>query len=552
MAKSGQKRKKADKAKVQLKTKRQADIKLPKGQNVTKAEVKTKTIVVQSQVKKADETTKALTKKKLGLKDVLAKTSNLSTSTKVDGLEGLMELVQDHPEVVEANSSLILGRLLPMLTEREGKVRNPAIKILQAVCQSVCLEPLYEVVSVHLCCALSHIDIGIQFGALRLLDTVIDHLPDLVRRHSGQILPNCVNQIATGAKLDSAGLNDSVSNAQRRTEVICRIAKLLRSLVPEDSAAPDLLQPPSAHKFDTQGSNFFGLYRPINDLGPVAASNSAKGSQLDTFILGTIPVLLEVWKECVGETDIKGGNKRGKRSGRVLLENVDLLCYVTEALTLICKITGGDCKAKILDEVVRKLFPLEGNVAVNMNLCALYLSVRDGGDDDDLDDQMVDYVAGLLNDTSSNELKRHVGVATQVALALDKNHVLIQSGLLNVKHPLVDQCVCDLVKRDDYPPGLVTHLSEAVLSRWASVKHCDAVVHLSKTRGQVIQDGLMEALCRGDKSLDHVTKQEVCMALAVALRSAPADVRAKVRSHVSQMEAIDEYSMAFCVNTVSV
>ena len=140
MAKSGQKRKRADKAKVQLKKKKQPDIKLPKGLNVTRAEVKTKTIVVQSQVSKKAEgeeaVAKALTKKKLGLRDVLAKTSNLSVSTKVDGLEGLMELVQDHPEVVEASSSLILGRLLPMLTEREGKVRNPAIKILQAVCQS--------------------------------------------------------------------------------------------------------------------------------------------------------------------------------------------------------------------------------------------------------------------------------------------------------------------------------------------------------------------------------------------------------------------------------
>lgn len=68
--------------------------------------------------------------------------------------------------------------------------------------------------------------------------------------------------------------------------------------------------------------------------------------------------------------------------------------------------------------------------------------------------------------------------------------------------PWLDQCVCDLVKRDDPALGWSPHhLSEAVLSRWASVKHCDAVVHLSKTRGQVIQDGLMEALCRGDKSL---------------------------------------------------
>ena len=105
-----------------------------------------------------------------------------------------MELVQaGSSDILESQSSLILSRLLPILTEREGKLRNPAIKILQAIFRTSgqWLEPLYQVVSVHLCCALSHIEINIQFGALRFLDTLIESAPELVRRHSNQILPNC-------------------------------------------------------------------------------------------------------------------------------------------------------------------------------------------------------------------------------------------------------------------------------------------------------------------------------------------------------------------------
>lgn len=57
---------------------------------------------------------------------------------------------------------------------------------------------------------------------------------------------------------------------------------------------------------------------------------------------------------------------------------------MTEALTLICQILG-DCKAKILDEVVRKLFPWRKCSSQHEPVRPLP-AVRDDDGDDDGDD----------------------------------------------------------------------------------------------------------------------------------------------------------------------
>jgi len=561
MAKSGQKRKRADKAKVQLK-KRQADIKLPKGLNVTKAEVKTKTIVVQSQIKKADDEagiSAALTKKKLGIKDVLSKISNLSVSTRVDGLEGLLELVQDHSQLLESNPSLILSRLLPLLTEKEGKVRNPAIKILQAIFDSSsdCLEPLYEVVSVHLCCALSHIDISIQFGALRLLDTVIERVPELVRRHAGQILPNCLSQIAIsgGSKLDAAALNDAVSNVRRRTEVISRIAKLFR-ILSSDVAQHASIKPARTVSFNEGGGNHFSLHRAVSDLVGLPGCHDDKKDQLGGFMSRLTPVLLDVWRECVGQAN-DGDSKRTKKGRAAVLDNVDILCHVTEALTLICRMNGsGDCKARILHEVVRRMFPIHGQksfeetVSVNMNLCELYLAVRDVDDSGQIAEEMVEYLVGLLQ-SHVGEFKRHIRVGVEVALALDKRNVLLDHGLLDVKHQEVDGYVTACIKRksDQHPKELVTHVAKSILSRRASEKHCEAATHLLKIQSQGFIQSLLAFMNNG---LADVCKPEVCIALVIATRhSASLETRQTLRKHIQSLEKMDDYSRTFCENTLS-
>jgi hypothetical protein len=67
MTKSGRKRKKADKAKVQLK-KGKKSLHLPKGQNVTDSRMTTKKITLVSQLTGPSASDGPLTKKKIGMK----------------------------------------------------------------------------------------------------------------------------------------------------------------------------------------------------------------------------------------------------------------------------------------------------------------------------------------------------------------------------------------------------------------------------------------------------------------------------------------------------
>lgn len=77
MPKAGKKRKKAEKSKTKLRQ----SIKLPKGLNETNAEVKSKTIKVLNQLRTQDGDEDRLSRKKIGVRDLMSKLSNNGTST---------------------------------------------------------------------------------------------------------------------------------------------------------------------------------------------------------------------------------------------------------------------------------------------------------------------------------------------------------------------------------------------------------------------------------------------------------------------------------------
>ena len=83
MAKSGRKRKKAEKSKTKLRQ----SIKLPKGLNETKGDISTKKITVLNQLKNRDELDEVakLTKRKIGIKDLLHKVGSNGISIKIEG-----------------------------------------------------------------------------------------------------------------------------------------------------------------------------------------------------------------------------------------------------------------------------------------------------------------------------------------------------------------------------------------------------------------------------------------------------------------------------------
>ena len=136
MAKTGQKRKKVEKTKVQFKKAKTAPGSfLPKGTNVTKTEFKVGKITIAQQSSQVNREDGPVTKKKLGLKELLKKLAHFSQSVRFESLEGLKELVtgEGGGNLVTGNLSLLVTKLAPLTSDRERRVRRTASSILQAI-----------------------------------------------------------------------------------------------------------------------------------------------------------------------------------------------------------------------------------------------------------------------------------------------------------------------------------------------------------------------------------------------------------------------------------
>ena len=226
---------------------------------MTDATFATKKIVLMSQAQSAanKEALNAglVTKKKLGLKELLGKLNNQSLSTRLDGLEGLTELLTAHGQVAIDHLSTIIYKIAPLLSERESKLRRAGSLLLEKVILQVSssqLEPLHSVICAHLCCGLSHIDPVIQVDSLRILDSIISSVPKFVAQHFHKLLPNCLDQISSASSTASqtgiasnnthtksgngknrvlnSSMDEKISTFQWRYEVVERLRKVLLTI----------------------------------------------------------------------------------------------------------------------------------------------------------------------------------------------------------------------------------------------------------------------------------------------------------------------------------
>ena len=65
--------------------------------------------------------------------------SSLSSSIRVDGLEGLMELIkgEESSSILEEHLSLLMNKIAPMVTDRERKIRKLANTIFSTILKQV-------------------------------------------------------------------------------------------------------------------------------------------------------------------------------------------------------------------------------------------------------------------------------------------------------------------------------------------------------------------------------------------------------------------------------
>ncbi len=190
-----------------------------------------------------------------------------------------------------------------------------------------------------------------QRDALKLLDEVIAHSPRVVSLCAGQILPSCIEQVASlqqkAVKL-KADLSAKVVVTAWRLSVFERMENVLRVLGNEVGQAEDY---GAIVGRDVEYAGLFSHYPGTVALQEIAGNKGSRSSGLSNFDLASFAarlslVLLDTWKEVAPQS----GNKRRKqnRDGRsdslLNKDAVDMLEKILNILHFLSKTSKSFAK----------------------------------------------------------------------------------------------------------------------------------------------------------------------------------------------------------------
>ncbi|XP_019531719.2 testis-expressed protein 10 homolog [Aedes albopictus] len=241
MGGNSRKFKKAEKSKIKLKSALKG-AKLPKGTNVTKTNFKVRKIVIPDQIKQRNLTdANVLSSRSLTVKDCLAKLKHTNPTAKCDGLRGLREILAKLPtEVTENHLSTAIKSIVSISIDIERDVRRDCYKTLGLLFAAAGQEnvlPFFDVLLSFLRCAMTHIQPRIQEDSLLLLDTFLQHLPQLVLLNRDKIFPqflDMISKLRSESKPErtlTLSLNKQSTSTKWRTRVLMRLIGMLRILI---------------------------------------------------------------------------------------------------------------------------------------------------------------------------------------------------------------------------------------------------------------------------------------------------------------------------------
>lgn len=318
---ASQKEKKAEKAKVKLKG--HTTMFLPKGLNVTKTAFKVRKIVLQQQLKTHDGD-QPLSKRKLNIKEVLSRLQHYSASQRQEGLVGLTDVIrQMNMEQLLAHLAPIVDSLARNALDTDSKVRKQSAHILTSVFSLVSethLRPFSAVLGSYLCCAMTHIQLGVQEDSLLLLDALLESAPAIAASSVHQLLP-CVLDMISRAKSDhstrqlSIQLTSNLVSSIWRAKVFGRLqALLVVSLSQRKESAQDSKSLNRAHhtavtiRVDPKKQFICPIYNSLNSVSVSLSKIFHKSTssskhilddvvQLRGFVEAIMPLMLDSWME---------------------------------------------------------------------------------------------------------------------------------------------------------------------------------------------------------------------------------------------------------------
>ncbi|XP_007895621.1 testis-expressed protein 10 homolog isoform X1 [Callorhinchus milii] len=219
--------------------------KKPKSDNATNTNFKTQAVHVPEQLK--TDASLPTNNRKLNVKDLLTQLHHYNSGVKQSALTGLKDLVSQHPSVITSHLSNILSDVSAVFTDKDPTVRAAAVRLLHFLAPRISGEqmaPFYPLVSAHLSSAMTHIVEGIQEDALKVLDVLLEHYPELLTESSNVLLKNFVELIShqkfskemkaggkTSSWILSINPNRHITSQQWRLNVLTRLKKFLQTVV---------------------------------------------------------------------------------------------------------------------------------------------------------------------------------------------------------------------------------------------------------------------------------------------------------------------------------
>ncbi|XP_019747674.1 testis-expressed protein 10 homolog isoform X2 [Hippocampus comes] len=265
--KSKKKKRQDDFQKVKLKVGK----KKPRADNATNTNFRTKGIYLPEQLK--TDTSGPITNRQLGINDLLSQLHHYNANVKHGALLGLRELLLVNPSLLEQHLSRLLSEVAAVFTDKDANVRVAATRVLRYIAQSVPAErvaPFFPLLSAHLCCAMTHIELSIQEDAMKVLDVLLEHYPALLAARPAVLLTNFLELISHrqtngGAKKEqeakgrtwalSVNPNRTVTSQQWRLSVLLRLGRFLQAVVEERPVEDGDMSAPSEGVFGSSGES---------------------------------------------------------------------------------------------------------------------------------------------------------------------------------------------------------------------------------------------------------------------------------------------------------
>ncbi|XP_077383891.1 testis-expressed protein 10 homolog isoform X2 [Festucalex cinctus] len=265
--KSKKKKRQDDFQKVKLKVGK----KKPRADNATDTNFRTRGIYLPEQLK--TDTSGPTTNRQLGINDLLSQLHHYNANVKHGALLGLRELLSMNPSLLEQHLSRLLSEVAAVFTDKDANVRVAATRVLRYITQSVPAErvaPFSPLLSAHLCCAMTHIELSIQEDAMKVLDVLLEHYPALLAARPAVLLTNFLELISHrqsngAAKKDqeakgrtwalSVNPNRTITSQQWRLSVLLRLGRFLQAVVEERPVEEGDVTAPSEGAFGSRGES---------------------------------------------------------------------------------------------------------------------------------------------------------------------------------------------------------------------------------------------------------------------------------------------------------